>query len=198
MKTIAYHTLGCKVNQYDTQAMEELLSAAGFSTVSFPGPADIFLINTCTVTGSGEKKSFQLARRLKREFPESILILCGCLAQLKGQELFSAGADLIVGTQFRGQIVPLLKKVLTDRKPVCAVESFSDHAYFELLRVTGHQEHTRAVLKIQEGCRNNCTYCIIPTVRGPIRSRMPEEIINEARQLASSGYKEIDARCEPR
>ena len=105
MATVAYHTLGCKVNQYDTQAMEELLSSAGFRTVPFPGPADIYLINTCTVTGTGDKKSLQLTRKLKREHPECTLILCGCLAQLRGAELLSAGADLVIGTQFRSRIV---------------------------------------------------------------------------------------------
>ena len=119
MPTVAYHTLGCKVNQYDTQAMEELLSAAGFETVPFPGPADIYLINTCTVTGTGDKKSLQLARKLKREYPCCTLILCGCLAQLKGAELLRSGADLIIGTQFRGRIVSLLNEVLSSGRPVC-------------------------------------------------------------------------------
>lgn len=191
MRTIAYHTLGCKVNQYDTQAMEELLSAAGYQTVPFSSPADIYLINTCTVTGTGDRKSLQLARRLKRKSPDCILILCGCLAQIKGQELLSCGADLIIGTQFRNQIAVLLNKVLLERKPYCAVEPFSEDTPFEPLYVTKHLEHTRAVMKIQEGCRNHCTYCIIPAVRGPIRSRSPEDIRSEADHLAASGFKEI-------
>lgn len=191
MKTIAYHTLGCKVNQYDTQAMEELLSAAGYRTVPFPQPADIYLVNTCTVTGTGDRKSLQLARRLKREHPDCTLILCGCLAQLRGSELLSAGADLVVGTQFRTRIVPLLEQVLSSGKPVCAVEPFTEETRFEPLEVREHLEHTRAVMKIQEGCRNRCAYCIIPAVRGPIRSRDPEEIRSEALRLAAAGYREI-------
>ena len=157
MKTIAYHTLGCKVNQYDTQAMEELLSAAGYRTVPFSQPADIYLVNTCTVTGTGDRKSLQLARRLKREHPGCTLILTGCLAQLRGRELLSAGADLIVGTQFRSRIVSLLEQVLSDRTPCCAVEPFTEDTPFEMLQVNRHSEHTRAVMKIQEGCRNHCS-----------------------------------------
>ena len=191
MSTVAYHTLGCKVNQYDTQAMEELLSAAGFETVPFPGPADIYLINTCTVTGTGDKKSLQLARKLKREHPCCTLILCGCLAQLKGAELLRSGADLIVGTQFRGRIVSLLNEVLSSGRPVCAVETLSEKMPYEPLYVTGCQEHTRAVLKIQEGCGNRCSYCVIPSVRGPVRSRPLDEIADEAARLSASGFREI-------
>lgn len=191
MPTVAYHTLGCKVNQYDTQAMEELLSAAGFETVPFPSPADVYLINTCTVTGTGDKKSLQLARRLKREYPGCKLVLCGCLAQLKGAELLSAGADLVIGTQFRGRVVPLLQEVLASGQPVCAVEPFPEHMAYEPLHITDCQERTRAVLKIQEGCRNRCSYCVIPAVRGPVRSRDPEDIRAEAARLAASGFREI-------
>ena len=191
MPTVAYHTLGCKVNQYDTQAMEELLSSAGFHTVPFPGPADIYLVNTCTVTGTGDKKSLQLARRLKRDHPSCTLILCGCLAQLKGEELLQSGADLIVGTQFRSQIVSLLNQVLISRKPICAVEPLPEIMSYEPLHVSNCQEHTRAVLKIQEGCRNRCSYCVIPSVRGPIRSRSPKDILAEARRLSEAGFREI-------
>ena len=191
MKTIAYHTLGCKVNQYDTQAMEELLSAAGYTTVPFPGKADIYLINTCTVTGTGDKKSLQLARRLKRECPGSLVVLCGCLAQLKGKELLQAGADLVVGTQYRSRIVSLLDGVIRSGEPCCAVEPLAENTVYEPLYVTRHAEHTRAVMKIQEGCRNRCTYCIIPEVRGPVRSRPLESIAAEASRLAAAGYREI-------
>ena len=191
MRTVAYHTLGCKVNQYDTQAMEELLSAADFRTVPFPGPADIYLINTCTVTGTGDKKSYQLARKLKREHPECTLILCGCLAQLKGSALLAAGADLVIGTQFRGRIVSLLNQVLDSGEPLCAVEPLPETMAYEPLHVTDCQEHTRAVLKIQEGCRNRCAYCVIPAVRGPVRSRPLEDIAEEASRLASAGFREI-------
>ena len=183
MPTIAYHTLGCKVNQYDTQAMKELLSASGYQSVPFPGPADIYLINTCTVTGTGDRKSLQLARRLKRENPSCLLVLCGCLAQLRGEELLSTGADLIIGTQFRQQVVELLNRVRTSSEPVCAVSPLPDSMEYEPLHVEECAEHTRAFLKIQEGCGNRCSYCIIPSVRGPIRSRPLEDIRKEAFRL---------------
>ena len=191
MVTVAYHTLGCKVNQYDTQAMEELLSSAGFITVPYPGPADIYLINTCTVTGTGDKKSLQIARKLKREHPRCILVLCGCLAQLKGELLLSAGADLIIGTQFRSRIVSLLNQVISTGKPMSFVEPLPESMPYEPLHVTNCQDHTRAVLKIQEGCRNHCSYCIIPSVRGPIRSRPLEDIASEAARLSDAGFREI-------
>ena len=191
MPTAAYHTLGCKVNQYDTQAMEELLSAAGYQTVPFTGDADVYMINTCTVTGTGDRKSLQLARRIRREHPQSILVLCGCLAQLKGSALLETGADLVIGTQSRGQIVPLLEKVIASGSPVCAVQPIDDSAPFELLQVSHQSGHTRAVLKIQEGCSNRCSYCIIPKVRGNIRSRPLQDICLEARRLADAGFCEI-------
>ena len=191
MPTIAYHTLGCKVNQYDTQAMKELLSASGYQSVPFPGPADIYLINTCTVTGTGDRKSLQLARRLKRENPSCLLVLCGCLAQLRGEELLSTGADLIIGTQFRQQVVELLNRVRTSSEPVCAVSPLPDSMEYEPLHVEECAEHTRAFLKIQEGCGNRCSYCIIPAVRGPIRSRPLEDIRKEAFRLSANGFREI-------
>ena len=191
VRTIAFHTLGCKVNQYDTQAMEELLNAAGYQSVPFPSDADVYLLNTCTVTGSGDKKSLQLARRIRREHPESKLILCGCMAQLQGAQLMDTGADLIIGTQHRGEIVSLLNQVISEGRPLCAVEPLPEKMIFEPLTISRQSEHTRAVLKIQEGCRNRCSYCIIPTVRGPIRSRCPEDIRAEAERLAEAGFREI-------
>jgi len=191
MLTVGYHTLGCKVNQYDTQAMEELLSAAGFHTVPFAGDADVYLVNTCTVTGTGDKKSLQLARRLKREHPGCILVLCGCLAQLKGSELLKAGADLVIGTQYRSSVVSLLRQVIDTGKPISAVEPLPENMPYEPLHVTSHEDRTRAVIKIQEGCRNRCSYCIIPDVRGPIRSRPLEDIRSEAESLARAGFREV-------
>lgn len=171
MKTVAFHTLGCKVNQYDTQAMLELFEAAGWQTVPFQQEADVYVINTCTVTGTGDKKSLQLARRIKREHPDCRLILCGCLAQRMGSELLDTGADLILGTQHRLQVVQLLQQVMAEGKPMTAVNELNAGTPFEELRISNQAEHTRAILKLQEGCDNHCTYCIIPSVRGPIRSR---------------------------
>ena len=165
MKTIAAHTLGCKVNQYDTQAMLELFLQQGYQIVPFSAQADVYLINTCTVTGVGDKKSLQLIRRNRREHPDSLLIVCGCMAQQRGDELISYGADLVIGTQRRHEVVNLLDEVEKAGKPICAVAALNDDIPFERLSVTTQNEHTRASLKIQEGCNNHCTYCMPVIVR---------------------------------
>ncbi len=190
MKTVAFHTLGCKVNQYDTQAMLEKFRAAGYEVVPFDGPADVYVINTCTVTGTGDKKSLQLTRRLRRERPESRIILAGCLAQRKGAELLDTGAALVIGTQNRDKVVDLLEQAERNG-PLSAVNELNAATPFEELTITAQDEHTRATLKIQEGCNNHCTYCIIPSVRGPIRSRNIESIREETARLAKAGYTEI-------
>ena len=190
MPSIAFHTLGCKVNQYDTQAMLELFQRAGYQIVPFPGPADIYLINTCTVTGTGDKKSLQLARRLRREHPSCRLILCGCMAQSRPEALLKAGADLVLGTQRRMEVVSLLEQAVASGKPLCAVEPLNDPPY-EPLTVSAQEEHTRATLKIQEGCDCRCSYCIIPDVRGPIRSRPLQDICLESERLRDAGYREL-------
>lgn len=191
MKTIASHTLGCKVNQYDTQAMIELFAEKGYRTVPWGESADFYLINTCTVTGTGDRKSLQLIRRIRREHPDATLIVCGCMAQQKGEELLSTGADLVIGTQRRTEVVTLTEQVLRTGQPLCAVVPLSGSVPYEKMTVSDQNEHTRAVLKIQEGCNNRCTYCIIPAVRGPIRSRMPEDIRQEVARLSQAGFREI-------
>lgn len=190
MKTVAFHTLGCKVNQYDTQAMLEKFRSAGYEVVPFEAAADVYVINTCTVTGTGDKKSLQLTRRLRREHPDSAIILAGCLAQRKGGELLETGAKLIIGTQHRDQVVDLLEKAIEDG-PISAVNELNAATPFEELTITTQDEHTRATLKIQEGCNNHCTYCIIPSVRGPIRSRSLDNIREETARLVSAGYTEL-------
>ncbi len=192
MPTAAFHTLGCKVNQYDTQAMQELFLAAGYETVPFDGPADVYLLNTCTVTGTGDRKSLQLARRIKRDRPDSRLILCGCLAQKEGEKLLEeTGADLVLGTQYRGEVVSLLAQVLREGKPRCAVSPLLPGMPFEPLNITRISGHTRATVKIQEGCDNRCTYCIIPAVRGPVRSRPTADLEQEILKLRDAGFTEI-------
>ena len=191
MPTVAAHTLGCKVNQYDTQAMLELFLQEGYSIVSMDQPADVYLINTCTVTGTGDKKSLQLIRKIRREHPFSRLIVCGCMAQQRGEALLSTGADLVLGTQRRGEVISLLNRVAIGGTPLCAVEPLQANQPFECLSVSALNEHTRAVLKIQEGCDNRCSYCIIPAVRGPIRSRPLEDICREVRRLRAAGFSEV-------
>ena len=188
----AFHTLGCKVNQYDTQAMLELFRQAGWEIVPFQEEADIYVLNTCTVTGTGDRKSLQIARRLRREHPDSRLVLCGCLAQRRGAELLQeTGATLVIGTQRRLEVVSLLAQAEREGRPICAVNPLGASTPFEPLTITAQEEHTRAALKIQEGCNHRCTYCVIPSVRGPIRSRPLEEIVRETGVLAAAGYREI-------
>ena len=191
MPSIAAHTLGCKVNQYDTQAMLELFLKAGYQIVSMDQPADVYLVNTCTVTGTGDKKSLQLIRKIRRERPASLLIVCGCMAQQRGEALLSAGADLVLGTQRRNEVVSLLEYVRSHGTPLCAVEPLQRNQPFECLSVSSLNEHTRAVLKIQEGCGNRCSYCIIPAVRGPVRSRPLEDIRQEVLRLSAAGFSEV-------
>ena len=191
MPTIAAHTLGCKVNQYDTQAMLELFIQEGYQVVSLDQSADVYLVNTCTVTGTGDKKSLQLIRKIRREHPSSALIVSGCMAQLRGESLLSTGADLIIGTQSRGSVVSLLNRVRETGKPLSAVSPLKNGQPFECLNVSSMNEHTRAVLKIQEGCGNHCSYCIIPSVRGPVRSRPLDDIRNEVLRLSKAGFCEV-------
>ncbi len=190
MQTVAFYTLGCKVNQYDTQAMLEQFLAAGYEVVHFEEKADVYVINTCTVTGVGDKKSLQMLRRVQRLNPNAETVLAGCLAQRMGEELAITGARLILGTQRRTEIVTLLEEAVAQNKQTVAVESLSSVPY-EPLSIRAQEGHTRAVLKIQEGCSRKCTYCIIPSVRGPVRSRPLHEISREAGRLAEAGFVEL-------
>ena len=189
-RTVAFHTLGCKVNQYDTQAMRERFEEAGFRTVDFEDRADVYVVNTCTVTGTGDKKSMQTIRRCHRNNPDAAIVVTGCLAQRAADELKLPGVRLVMGTQRRGEVVQLLAQALEQDCALIAVETLRQ-APFEHLTVHAHEGHTRATMKIQEGCDRWCTYCIIPSVRGPIRSRPLDEIRAEAQSLAAAGFKEV-------
>ncbi len=156
----------------------------------FEEKADVYVINTCTVTGVGDKKSLQMLRRVQRLNPNGEVVLAGCLAQRMGEELASTGARLILGTQRRAEVVALLEDAVSQNKQTVAVDSLSSIPY-EPLTIRAQEGHTRAVLKIQEGCSHRCTYCIIPSVRGPIRSRPLEEISLEARRLSDAGFVEL-------
>ena len=189
-RTVAFHTLGCKVNQYDTQAMRERFEEAGFRTVDFEDRADVYVVNTCTVTGTGDKKSMQTIRRCHRNNPDAAIVVTGCLAQRAADELKLPGVRLVLGTQRRGEVVQLLAQALEQDCALIAVETLRQ-APFEHLTVHAHEGHTRATMKIQEGCDRWCTYCIIPSVRGPIRSRPLGEIRAEAESLAEAGFREV-------
>ena len=188
-RTVAFHTLGCKVNQYDTQAMRERFERAGYRTVDFEQEADVYVVNTCTVTGTGDKKSMQIIRRCHRQNPLAAIVVTGCLAQRAADSLTLPGVRLVLGTQRRGEVVELLEQALAQDCALIAVESLR-RAPFEHLTVHAHEGHTRATMKIQEGCDRWCTYCIIPSVRGPIRSRPLDEIRKEAQSLADAGFAE--------
>lgn len=191
MKTVAFHTLGCKVNQYDSQAMLELFEQAGYQPGDFDQPCDVYVINTCTVTGTGDKKSLQAVRRARRLNPAADIIVCGCMAQRDGEKLLAdTDARLILGTARRAEIVTLLEQAQREHTRLCAVTDVR-RAAFEPLLITYQEGRTRATLKIQEGCDRFCTYCIIPYVRGGIRSRSVQDVRDEAARLAQAGYREI-------
>ena len=189
-QTAAFHTLGCKVNQYDTQAMRERFEAAGCRTVGFEQAADVYVVNTCTVTGTGDRKSLQAIRRCHRQNPDAAIVVCGCLAQRAPQEVKLPGVRLVLGTQRRGEVVELLERAMREDCALVAVQTLQK-APFESLSVRAHEGHTRATMKIQEGCDRYCAYCVIPSVRGPIRSRPLCEIREEARSLAEAGFAEL-------
>ena len=191
MAKVAFCTLGCKVNQYDSQAMLERLRDDGYESVAFSDFADVYVVNTCTVTGTGDKKSRQMIRRAHKQNPQAAIVVTGCLAQREAEKLLLPGVRLVLGTQRRGEIAELLRRALAGREPLIAVEKLAARTPFEKLTVRGSDGHTRATLKIQEGCRNFCAYCIIPSVRGPLRSRPLDEIRAETERLAQAGYCEI-------
>lgn len=190
MKTVAFYTLGCKVNQYDAQAMKESFVRAGYKTLPFGEPVDVNVIVTCVVTAVGEQKSRQMLHRVLREQPDSQVIAAGCLAQKDADKLKDLGVRLIIGNQHRERVVDLLHEALHDNAQICAVEDVRSIP-FEELTISHQDGRTRAVMKIQEGCDRFCAYCIIPHVRGGIRSRTPNAIHAEARRLVAAGYQEI-------
>ncbi len=189
-KTVLFYTLGCKVNQYDSEAMLEQFLENGYLAAEQGAPADVYVINTCTVTGTGEQKSMQAVRRFQRQNPNAEIIIAGCLAQKKAEELLDTGARLILGVQHRADVVPLFERAVAQNRQIMAVEGL-DQVAFEPLSIRGHQGHTRALMKIQEGCDNHCTFCIVPSVRGGIRSRALADIRREAQALADAGFQEI-------
>jgi threonylcarbamoyladenosine tRNA methylthiotransferase MtaB len=192
LKTVAFGTLGCKVNFYDTEAIAHLFRQAGYDIVDLDALADVYVINTCTVTNTGDKKSRQLIRRAIRRNPDAVIAVTGCYAQTSPAEIWRIpGVDVVIGTQGREQLVTIVEHVAQTRQPVQAVTNIRKTRQFEELDVPSFGDRTRAFLKIQEGCNNFCTFCIIPWSRGTLRSRAPEHVIAQARQLVEAGYTEI-------
>lgn len=188
MKKAAAYTLGCKVNQYDTQAMLELLQKDGYEIVSFHTKADVYIINTCTVTNIADRKSRQAIARAADLNPEAVIVVAGCLSQRSAEELLQMrGVRAVLGTADRSMIVRIVEKAKNEKVNAVATENSA----FENLSVKTSGEMTRGYIKIQEGCNHYCSYCIIPYVRGPARSRPLPDILDEARILAESGVREV-------
>lgn len=188
MKSVAICTLGCKVNQYETEAMLELFKNSGYTVVDFDDFADVYVINTCTVTSMSDRKSRQMIRRAKRLNPDSYVIVCGCYAQTAPDAVLSIeGVDLVLGTNEHSKIVSYAEE---NYKGV-VVNDISRTHNFEKLSINNHSGKSRAYVKIQEGCNQFCTYCIIPYARGPIRSRAVCDIIDESKRLVGAGFTEI-------
>ena len=194
MAKIAFYTLGCKVNQADTASMENLFLRSGHQLVSFDGEADVYIINTCVVTNTGQRKSRQTIHRAIRKNPNALIVVTGCYPQTAAEEVKAiVGVDMIIGNQDRAQIVQLVEERLAHRQTdtLDAVHKLTASTAFEEMAAGDITDKTRAFLKIQEGCNQFCTYCIIPYARGPLRSRSLESIRTETQRLISAGFKEI-------
>ena len=184
--------MGCKVNQYESEAIAELFAERGYEIVGIDEPADIYIINTCTVTNFGDKKSRQLIRKVKRLNDGAVVAAIGCYAQTAPEEIKNIdGVNLIIGTKGRKDIVDLVESYIPEMGVLCTVGEISKEREFEHLSINKLADRTRAYLKIQDGCSQFCSYCIIPYARGPIRSRDPKDIMDEVHTLAENGFKEI-------
>ena len=191
-KTIAFHTLGCKVNHYETEAMWQIFKDDGYSRVDFDQNADVFVINTCTVTNTGDKKSRQVIRRAIRKNPDAVVCVTGCYAQTAPKDIMDIpGVDVIIGTEDRDKLLGYVNQYHQERQPINGVKNIMKKRTYEEMDVPYFTDRTRATLKIQEGCNNFCTFCIIPWARGLMRSRDPEKVVEQATQLVEQGYKEI-------
>ena len=191
-KIVSMFTLGCKVNQYETEAMTEMFEKESYEVVDFEQYADVYVINTCTVTNLGDRKSRQMIRRAKKMNENSIVAVVGCYAQTAAEEVSKIeGVNLIIGTKDRNKIVEFINQLEEQEEQINAVSNIMNTHEFEDMRVTSYKGRTRAFIKIQEGCNQFCSYCIIPYARGPVRSRKSEDIVEEVMQLAANGFKEV-------
>ena len=188
---IAFYTLGCKVNQYETQALEQLVTQRGHSLVPFEEAADAYVINTCTVTAVSDKKSRQVIRRARKAAPDAVIAVCGCYPQTHPDDVEKLGVDLISGTGDRTGFVDLLEREWSDRQPITALDNAFQRRTFEPLPAGGLEGRTRAMLKMEDGCVNFCSYCIIPYARGRVRSLPLDDCVRQARELEAAGYREI-------
>ena len=194
MRKAALHNLGCKVNSYETEAMQQLLEHAGYEIVPFTEEADVYIINTCSVTNIADKKSRQMLHRAKKMNPGAVVVAAGCYVQAAGEELKKDEAvDLIVGNNKKTELVTILDDYFSDKEDELeeTVIDIRGTREYESLSIDKIADHTRAFIKIQDGCNQFCSYCIIPYTRGQVRSRKPEEVVEEIKRLTASGFTEI-------
>jgi len=187
----AFYTLGCKVNQYETQAMEQLLTAAGHTIGSFSEVCDGYIINTCSVTAIADRKNRTVIRRCRKENPGAVIGVCGCYSQHDADAVAALGVDVVGGSSDREEFVNMMLEALQTRQHLQRVDKALARRKFEILPAGGLEERTRAMLKVQDGCVNFCTYCIIPYTRGPVRSAPLALALSQAGELAEKGYREI-------
>lgn len=198
MKKVAFHTLGCKVNIYETEAMQELMQKAGYSIVDFDDKADIYVVNTCSVTNMADRKSRQMLHKAKKDNPDAVIVAVGCYVQAAAKSIKQdEKIDIIIGNNMKNKIADIINDYYEHQDPNTVdisgdfVLDISKIKEYEEFRVLKHKEHTRAFIKIQDGCNQFCSYCIIPYTRGRVRSRSIEEIEKEVRDLVNAGYKEV-------
>ena len=193
MKKAALHNLGCKVNAYETEAMQQMLESAGYKIVSFGEQADVYVINTCSVTNMADRKSRQMLHRAKKLNPEAVVVAAGCYVQTKEQEaVVDEAIDIIIGNNKKHELVTRLDEFFRDHGKIDAVLDINDRDQeFEELYLDKPSEHTRAFIKVQDGCNQFCSYCIIPYARGRVRSRNMASVLEEVNRLAENGYQEV-------
>jgi len=188
---VAVYTLGCKVNQYETQAMEQELRRRGHEVVDISAEADAYVINSCSVTAVSDQKSRQMLHRVRRQHPQAVAALCGCYPQTHAEDTEKLDADLIGGTGDRMAFLDLLEQAVEEKRRIRAIDNAFERRVFEILPAGGQSRRTRAMLKVEDGCVNFCTYCIIPYARGPVRSLPLAAAAEQAAELAAQGYREI-------
>ena len=189
---VAFYTLGCKVNQYETQALEQLFAGRGHTLVPFEGEADAYIINSCTVTAVSDKKSRQVVRQARKRAPDAVVALCGCYPQTHPGDVAGLPVDIVAGTGDRVKFVELVEQAWAERREkITALDDAMKRRVFEPLPAGGLEGRTRAMLKVEDGCVNFCTYCIIPYARGPVRSLPLQDAATQAARLAGEGYKEL-------
>lgn len=188
---VAFYTLGCKVNIYETENVEKEFKNRGYEIVSFDEVADVYVINTCSVTNTSDQKSRKIIRSCKKKNQDAIIIAMGCYTQIKYEEASKIdGVKIVIGNKYKNKVVDLLEEYLKTKKPIVKINKLNREK-FEDMKISNFENHTRAFIKVQDGCNNFCSYCIIPYTRGNIRSKNKDDVINEVKELAKNGYKEI-------